>query len=134
MQDILAYLTQVDKQVAAIVAGIALVLGIDKGVQQPEFNILHIGSLEVVGIQFSHHSAPPLIRIAQLTVQGHIGCQIVGAALLGIVSQVEHVQRISGSAVGALVTVGIELVHIDGSYIVVAQLVQVALDVAGCQA
>ena len=134
MQDILAHLTQVDEQVAAIVAGIALVLGIDKGVQQPELDILDVGSLEVVGVQLAHHASPPVVGIVQLTVKGNVRRQVVRASLLGIVCQVEHVQRIGGTAIGALVTVGIELVHIDGSYIVVAQLVQVTLDVAGRQA
>ena len=63
-QDILAHLTQVDEQVAAIVGSIALIAGIDEGVQQPELDILDVGSLEVVGVQLTHHSTPALIGVA----------------------------------------------------------------------
>ena len=108
--------------------------GIDEGVQQPELDIFDVGSLEVVGVQLAHHSTPALIGVAQRTVGIDIGIQVVGAAFLRIVGQVEHVERIGGSAVGRLVAVGIELVHVDGSDVVVRQLVEVALDMGWRQA
>ena len=108
--------------------------GIDEGVQQPELDIFDVGSLEVVGVQLAHHAAPALIGVAQRTVGIDIGIQVVGAAFLRIVGQIEHVERIGGSTVGRLVAVGIELVHVDGSDVVVRQLVEVALDMGWRQA
>ena len=132
-QDILAHLAQVDVQITTIATGIALVLGIDKGVQQPELDILHISSLEIVGVELTHHSSPAILGVAQPAVHVDIGSQVVRSTFIRIIGQVEHGQGVRGSAIGALVTVRIELVHIDGTHIVVAQLVKVALDVTGRQ-
>ena len=132
-QDILAHLTEVDVQVAAIVEGIALLIAVDEGVHEPELDVLDIGSLEVIGVQLAHHAAPPLLRIAQRTVEVDIGGQVVGTALLGIEGQVEHGQGIGGTVVGGLVAVGIELADVDAAHVVVGQHGEVALDVAGGQ-
>ena len=132
-QNILAHLAQVDVQITTIATGIALVLGIDKGVQQPELDILHISSLEIVGVELTHHTSPAILGVAQPAVHVDIGSQVVRSTFIRIIGQVEHGQGVRGSAIGALVTVRIELVHIDGTHIVVAQLVKVALDVTGRQ-
>ena len=99
-QDVLAHLAEVDVEVAAIVGGIALLVGIVEGVHEPELDILHVGSLEVVGVELAHHAAPPLQGIAQCSVEVDVGGQVVGTALRGVVGQVEHGQRVGGSAVG----------------------------------
>ena len=52
------------------------------------------------------------------------------STFLRIIGQVEDGQRIGGTTVGRLVTVGIELANIDGTDIVVGELVKVTLDVS----
>ena len=57
--------------------------------------------------------------------------QVIRSALRGIEGQIEYGQCRRGTVVGALVTVGIELLHIHFTHIVVGELVEVALDVTG---
>ena len=129
-QHILAHLTQIDIQVAAVTGCGALLSGIDKGVEHPELDILDVRLLEVGDVQPAHHAAPFMCRVPQRTVGIEVGRQVIGAALLGIVGQVEHGQRRHGTVVGRLVAVGIEFLHIDLAHIVVRQLVEVVLDMA----
>ena len=107
--------------------------GVDKGVEQPELDILDVGRLEVGGVELAHHAAPTVLRIVEQTLLGDVGGEIIGTALLGIVGQVEHVQRVGGTTIGRLVAVGVELVNVDGTHRVVRQLVEVALDMGGCE-
>ena len=132
-QDVLADFAEVDIEVAAIAAGILLVVGIDEGVHQPELDILHVGLLEVVGVELTHHTTPTGQRAVEQALRRHICRQVIRATLLGIVGQVKDGQRIGGTAIGRLVAVGIYLIDIDGTHIVVGELLDIALDMAGRQ-
>ena len=132
-QDILADFTQVNAEVAAIQWSVGRHGRIDEGVEQPELDVLDVGLLEVVGVQLSHHTAPAILRVVQLSLARNIGTQVVRATLGGIVCQVEDGQRIGSTAIGGLVAVGVQLVDIHRTDIVVGQLLQVALDMAGRQ-
>ena len=129
-EDILAHLSQIDVEVAAIVGGCAFLTGIDEGVEHPELDILDVGLLEVGGLQFAHHAAPLRLGLSQGAVAVEVARQIVRATFLRIVSQIEHGERRGGTVVGTLVAVGVKFLHIDLSHVVVRQLIQVALDVA----
>ena len=132
-QDILAHLAEIDVEVTAVVAGISLLRGIDKRVEQPELDILDVCRFKVVGIQLTHHTAPLSQRILERSVEIDIGGEVVGAALLRIVSQVQDGQLIGGTVIGGLVTRGVQLADVDRTYIVVRQLVKIAFDMAGRQ-
>ena len=133
VQDVLADLTEVDVEVTAIVSGIGFQRRIDEGIEEPEFDILHVGCLEVVGIQLTHHTAPVALWQRQRTIHVDLRIQVVRTTLLGIVRQVQDGQRVGGSAVCRLVAVRIELTDIHRTHIMVRQLVEVALDMGGCQ-
>ena len=132
-QYVLAHLSQVKIKISAIVSGIGLLVGVEEGVEQPKLNILHVCGLEIAVVQLSHHSTPPALRIRQRAVHVQIGIKIIRAALRGIISQVEDTQRVSGTAVGALITIGEQLPDINFSDIMVTQLVEIRLDVGRCQ-
>ena len=127
-QNILADLAKIDVQVAGILRRCAGLPLIDKGVHQPELHIFYISLLEVGGLQLAHHAAPLLRGIRQRTVGIVLRRQVVGAALLGIVGQVQHRQRRGGTVVCRLVAVGVQLLDIDLADAVVAELLEVALD------
>ena len=55
-------------------------------------------------------------------------CQVIGTSFLRVIGQIQDGQCGGGTVIGALLTVGIELFHIDLSHIVVGQLLQIALD------
>ena len=133
VEHILAHLAQVDVEVAAILLGVGFVLGVDEGVEHPELDILDVGHLEVGIVEFAHHAAPLGSGVVKGTVGIEVRVEVVGAALGGIVGEVEHRQCGGGAAVAALVAVWIELAHEDLAHIVVGELVQVALDVSGCE-
>ena len=129
-QNILAHLSQVDVEVATIVGGISLVLGVDEWVEHPELDVFHVGLLKVVGIQLSHHTTPVALRVLKLSVGLQVvHIEVIRTRLRWIVSQVEHAQRVGGSLIGALLAQWEELLYIHLSYIVITQLLQVALDV-----
>ena len=127
-QDILRHLTEVKIKVTRIVGGIALLPDIDKGVEHPELDIFDVRLLEVGGFQFTHHTAPLRLRLAQRTVAVQVARQVIGSSFLGIVGQVQHGQCRGSTVVGTLVAVGVEFLHIDLSHIVVGELFEVALD------
>ena len=129
-QNILADFSEVDIEVATVFRGFRFGLAIDKRIEQPELDILDIGRLEVVGVELTHHAAPATEGLVQRTFLRDVGREVIGAALGGIVCQVEDGQRIRSSAIGRLVTVGIELVDIHLTNVVVRQLLEVALDMA----
>ena len=131
VEHILTHLTQVEIEVTSIVGGRALLTGIDKRVEQPELNILDVGLLEVGGLEFAHHTTPFRLWLTQRSVGIQVVRQVVGTTFLGIICQIEHRQRRGGTVIGALLTVWIELLHIDLTHVVVRQLVEVALDMAG---
>ena len=56
--------------------------------------------------------------------------QVIGAAFLRVIGQVEYRKSRGGTIIGALLTIGIEFFNIDLTHIMVRQLFQVALDVA----
>ena len=129
-QNILAHLSQVDVEVATIVGGISLILGVDEWVEHPELDVFHVGLLKVVGIQLSHHTTPVELRILKLSVrQQVVHIEVIRTRLRWIISQVEHAQSVGGSLIGALLAQREKLLYIHLSHIVITQLLQVALDV-----
>ena len=62
-----------------------------------------------------------------------MGGEVIGAALGGIEGHVEDGERGGGPVVGALVAVGIEFADIDLAHIMVGKLLQVTLDMGGCE-
>ena len=128
-EHVLRDLAQVDVQLAAVLRGGAVLTRIYIRIEHPELHVLDVSLLEVGRLQFAHHAAPAAGRILQRTVRIEVERQVVGAALLRIVSQVEHGQGRRGAVVGRLVAVGIELLDVDLADVVVRQLIQVALDV-----
>ena len=112
-QDVLTHLTKIDVEVATVISSTAIAVGIDKGVEQPKFHIFNIGGFEIIGIQAAHHASPSLLRIAQVSIGGEVGSEVVGSALFGIISQIEDGQRGCHTTVSALLTVGIEFANID---------------------
>ena len=129
-QDILRDLTEVEVEVAAVVGGGAVLTGVDEGIEQPELDVLDVRLFEVVGLKIAHHTAPLRLGLTERTVAVEVARQVIRSALRGVVGQVQHLESRGGAVVGALVAVGIELLHIDLTHIVVRQLVEVALDVA----
>ena len=129
-QDVLAHLAKVDVEVASIFRSLTLATCIDEGVEHPELDVLHIGSLEVVGVELAHHAAPMLLRIVERSVLSQVGIEVVWSTLVGIVGKIEYGQRRRSSVVRTLVAVGEKLVDIELAYVMVAELFEVALDVA----
>ena len=66
-----------------------------------------------------------------MTILVQVCVEVVGTTFIGVVGQVEDVQRVALARVG--VAVRIDLSDIDLTCIVVGQLVEVALDVVGGQ-
>ena len=130
-QHVLAYLTEVDVEVARVLRGCARAALVDEGVHQPELHIFYISLLEVRRLQLAHHAAPLRRGVHQRAVGVQLGGQVVGAALLGVVGQVEHVELRRGAVVVRLVAVGVQLLDIDLAHAMVRELFEVALDVAG---
>ena len=128
MQHILTDLTEVDVEVTSVIGGRTFLAGVDEGIEQPEFDILNVCLLEVVGVEFAHHTTPLRLWLAQCSVGIKVVRQVIGTSFLGVIGQVQDRQRRGGTVIGALLTVGIELLHIDLSHIVVGQLLQIALD------
>ena len=58
-QHVFAHLAEVDVEVAAILVAVGLLIGVDERVEEPELDILDVGSLEIVGIELAHHASPP---------------------------------------------------------------------------
>ena len=98
-QHVFRHLAQVDVEFAGVAAGSAILAGVDEGVEHPELHILDVGLLEVGGLQAPHHAAPLLGGVHQRAVGVELRGQVVGAALLGVVGQVEHGQRRGDTAV-----------------------------------
>ena len=133
-QHVLRHFAEVDVEVASILGGSTVPTLVDEGVHQPELHIFYISLLEVGGLQLAHHAAPLLRRVHQRTVGIELRRQIIRATLLRIVGQVEHRQRRGGTIVGGLVAVGVQLLDIDLAHTMVAELLKVALDMAGSEA
>ena len=89
-QDVFAYLTQVDVEVATIFGGVVRSVGVDEGVHHPELDVLHVGGLEVVGVEFSHHTTPVLRRVVECSVLRKVGIEVVRSTLVGIIGKIEH--------------------------------------------
>ena len=128
-QDVLAHLAKIDVEVASIFRSLTLTTGVDEGVEHPELYVLHVGSLEVVGVELAHHAAPMLLRIVERSVLREVGIEVVWSALVGIVGKIEYGERRRSTVVRTLVAVGEKLVDIELAYVMVAELFEVALDV-----
>ena len=133
VQNVLADLTKVDVKVTGIVGGGSVLTGIDKRIEQPELDIFDVCLFKIVGIKLTHHTTPLRLGLLQRTVWIEVGRQVIRSSLLGVIGQVEHGQRRGGTVVGTLLTVRIEFLHVDLAHIVVRQLIQVTLDMAGRQ-
>ena len=72
-QYVLAYLAEVDIQVAAVFRRIGTVARINKGVEKPELHIFDVRLLKVVGVELAHHSRPFLLGHGQRTVGIEVG-------------------------------------------------------------
>ena len=88
-EDVLAHFAEVDIEVATVVGRRSLLTGVDKGVEHPEFDVLDVGCLEVVGVQLSHHTAPMLLRIVECSVVVEVRIEVVRSALVGVIGEVE---------------------------------------------
>ena len=130
-QDILAHLAQVDVEIATVIGSISLFARIDERIEHPELDVFDVCLLEIVGIQFTHHSAPVALRILQSSVCLQI-CyiEVVWSRLTWIVSQIEYIQGIGSALITALVSQWEELLGIDLADIMVTQLLEVALDMS----
>ena len=122
LEHVLAHLTKVDVHVATACFGV-----VDEGVEHPELDVLDVGALKVGRRELAHDTAPALLGIGELAVGSKVGVEVVGAALVGVVGEVEHREG-RRLAVGALL-VGVELALVDLTHVVVGELVEVALDV-----
>ena len=129
LQDVLAHVAQVDVEVAAIVA--SLVATVNEWVEQPELYVLHVGSLEVVGVELAHHTAPSLRRVIESSALIYVGVQVVRTSLTWVVSQVEDWQRVALALVHILVWIYFTNIHL--SHVMVGELVEVALEVSWCK-
>ena len=134
VEHVFAHLAEVDVEVAAIFVGVRLLVGVEEGVEQPEFDVFDVGGLEIGGFELAHHTAPVLRGVVEASVLREVGVEVVGSALVGIVRDVQNRQRGRGSVVVALVAGGEEFVGIDLANVEVRELVEVALDVAGREA
>ena len=72
-QYVLAYLAEVDIQVAAVFRRIGTVARINKGVEKPELHIFDVRLLKVIGVELAHHSRPFLLGHGQRTVGIEVG-------------------------------------------------------------
>ena len=133
-QNVLAHLAQVDVEIATIVGGIGLLTRVDEWVEHPKLDVFDVGLLEVVSIQFSHHTAPHVLWIAKRTIRLEVGnIEVVWSWLRWIIGEVEHAQGIGSSLIGALLAQWEKFLGVDFAHIVIAELLQVALDMARSQ-
>ena len=63
VEHVFRHFAEIDIEVTAIVAGISGLTCMDKGIHHPKLYILDVGRLEVVGVEFAHHTAPVARRI-----------------------------------------------------------------------
>ena len=107
VEHILTHLTQIDVEVASILAGGAFLTGIDKRIHQPELDVLDIGCLEVAGLQLAHHTSPLVGGMVKASLCIEVGIEVVRSSFVWIISQVQHWQRVGSTVIGTLVTIGI---------------------------
>ena len=88
-QDILTDLTEVEIEVTRILRGRTVLTSVDEGIEQPELDIFDVGLFEVVDIELAHHTTPLRLRLTQRTVFIHVMRQVIRAALLRIVGEVQ---------------------------------------------
>ena len=130
VEHVFRYLAEIDIEVTAVVAGIAGLACVDKGIHHPKLHILDVGCLEVVGVKLTHHAAPVARRIVERTVGGEVWVEVVRTTLVGIVGKVEDGYCRCGSVVSTLVAVGIEFLDVYLTHVGIAELVEVTLDVS----
>ena len=124
-QDILRDITEVDVHLALVAVGVG-----QRGVHQPELDILDVRFLEVGVVQFAHHTAPALLRVGQFAVCAYLArYDIVRTALLGVVTQVQHAQFRVG--VRHLLLARVNLRLIDDTRPVVGHHRHIVLDMRG---
>ena len=101
-------------------------------VHEPEFDVLDVGGLEVVHVEFPHHSAPSFVWLQQMSVSIERRVEVVGSAFVGIVCQVEDAECGGVLVVDAFVGIKFRNGHFPD--IGAGELLEVALDVSRCKA
>lgn len=100
--------------------GVALFIRIDERVEQPELDILNVGSLKVACVEFTHHTAPVLCRILQRSVIVEVWIKVVRTALRRIICEVEYRQGGCCAAVTVVVAVREKFLYIHLTHVIVA--------------
>ena len=123
LQNILAYVTQVDIQVTIVAVGVGQL-----GIHEPEGDVLDVRFLEIGVVQSSHDTRPALLGVGQLAVRSDLaGADVIRSAFLGVEAQVQcGYLRI---LVGECLTVREELLFIYYTCAHVAQCIHIVLDV-----
>ena len=124
LHNVLGHLAQVEVEVAAHIH-----LFVDERVEHPEFYVLYVGTLEVGGCELACDAAPTFFGVVEFAVCIEVGVEVVGASLIGVECYVQ--QRECGTFAVCRFLVGEELALIYLAYIVVGQLLEVALYVCG---
>ena len=86
---ILAHLAEINVEIAPVIGRRSLAGGIYERVEHPELDVLHVGCLEVVVVEFAHHTAPMLRRVVQCSVVSEVGAEVVRTALVRVICQIE---------------------------------------------
>ena len=116
-QHVFRHLSKVNVEVATILCRIASPVTVNKWVHKPELNIFNISRFKVVSVQLSHHTAPMLLWVKQLSCRRKIGIKIIWTALVGVISHVQNRQCRRCTTVGTLVASRIKLAYIHISHI-----------------
>ena len=124
---VLADLTQVEIQVAAIGVGI---VGVKERIHQPELDVLHVVGVKVGVVHLAHYAAPALLGVEKVALVVDVLCvKVIGAALAGIEREVEGLYPV-GLAILKL-AVGEQLGHGDFAHVGVGHLFGIVLQIAG---
>ena len=126
-QNVFRYFAEVQIQVAAVVVRI---LGVQEGTHKPELHVLDVRLLEVGVVHLAHNAAPATFRLQQVAfVIDIFGVEVIGAALVGIVRQVQCLYVV-GFAIAEF-AVGEYLARFHLANIRIGQLLQIALYISG---
>ncbi len=61
-----------------------------EGIHKPELDMINIGSLEVIGVYFSHYTSPVLSGISKASVLVEVSTEVVWTSFCWIISKVKH--------------------------------------------
>ena len=128
MKNVLTNLTQVDIEVASVLAGRTFLTGIDERIEHPELDIFDVGRFKIAVIQLPHHATPLLFGIVKQPLCRQIRVEVVRSTLAWIVRKVQDWESSRGSTIATLVALGVQLPDIHLANVMIGQLFQVALD------